>query len=140
MVNSSIAVHQHHGGGEVEEAGGEDQHLHGLVVRLAHGEGGHGEVEAAPEEDDDGVEAEGGCPAEDDVEQRHAGREHRGVQVRVHLRQVALHRDQNQAAAGGKCVTISRLGSVKDAFSFCISIIIFPRYDTKRSQITTEVQ
>lgn len=101
VVNSSIAVHQHHGGGEVEEAGGEDQHLHGLVVRLAHGEGGHGEVEAAPEEDDDGVEAEGGGPAEQDVEQRHAGREHRGVQVRVHLRQVALHRDQNQAAAGG---------------------------------------
>ena len=44
--------------------------LHGLVVGLAHGEDGHGEVEAAPEEDDDGVEADGGGQAEQDVEQR----------------------------------------------------------------------
>ena len=35
MVDGAVAVHQQHGGGEIEDAGGEDQHLDTAVVRLA---------------------------------------------------------------------------------------------------------
>ena len=35
MVDGAVAVHQEHRGGEIEDAGCEDQHLHTAVVRLA---------------------------------------------------------------------------------------------------------
>ena len=68
MIDGAVAVHQDHGGGEVEDAGGEDEHLHGAVVRLAHREGGRGQVEPIHDEHDEEVEADGGEPCDQDVE------------------------------------------------------------------------
>ena len=96
MVDGAVAVHQHHRGGEVEDAGGEDQHLDAAVVRLTHGEGGGGEIEPVQAEHDDGVEAHGGEPGGEDVEDGERPAEDGVVELVVDLVQVSVQGNQDQ--------------------------------------------
>ena len=96
VINCSIAVHQEHRGGEIEDAGGEDEDLDRLVVRLTHRERRGGEIEAGAQEHDGGVQRYWGDQRGQDVEQGEAGREDGEVEVMVHLGEVALQCDENQ--------------------------------------------
>ena len=68
VEDGAVGVHQDHGGGEIEEAGGEDEGVVGEVVGLADHEAVDVEVKAARGEDDVGVEGYG-HGAQDNQEQ-----------------------------------------------------------------------
>ena len=91
MVDGAVAVHQEHRGGEIEDTGGEDQHLDTAVVRLADWQGRGGQIESLQAEHDHGVEAEGGEPGGEDVEDGEGFAEERQVEVLVGLTDVSLH-------------------------------------------------
>ena len=59
VEDGAVAVHEHHGGGEVEDARGENECVVGEVVGLADHESVDVEVESGGVEDDHGVEGGG---------------------------------------------------------------------------------
>ena len=69
MEDGPEGVHEHHGGGEVEEAAGHDQDVAGEIIRLANHQPVDVEVEARRVEDDQAVEAKGSQPAQQDYAQ-----------------------------------------------------------------------
>ena len=75
VEDGTVAVHENHGGGEVEEAGGEDEGVVGQRVRLAEHEAVRVEVEAGGAEHDEGVEGHGGQAREQDAQEHHLGKE-----------------------------------------------------------------
>ena len=96
MINCPVAVHQNHGGGEVEDAGGQYQHLDRAVVRLTHGEGGGWHVETLHEEDNERVETEGGDPGGDDVDDGEISGEDWLMEIIVDLSKVAVQSQENK--------------------------------------------
>ena len=71
MEDGPVAVHERHGGGEVEDAGGQDEGVVAEVVGLADHEAVDVEVEAVRVEHHGGEEAAGQGAGEEQNEQAH---------------------------------------------------------------------
>ena len=74
VEDGTVAVHENHGGGEVEEAGGEDEGVVGQGVGFAEHEPVGVEVEAGRPEHDEGVEGQRGQARYQDAQEHHLSR------------------------------------------------------------------